>query len=195
MNPSTWPTEEQWEASLAQLEELQRDPAYPSQRGRWLAYGLSFDDYQKMAKAQGGACAICREQLSDNQHKVHVDHDHECAHPRKDAAKCCRSCVRGILCNRCNILAGWIENNRSLLPAVHAYLEAPASERPLSDPECPATGCLIGIGGSRKPMCDRHWAEVPPRLKGAFWDGRATETDVIAAVNRKLERRQVVGPS
>ena len=51
-------------------------------------YGITIQDYDKLLKAQGGKCAICRGGTSKN--FFAVDHNHK------------NGKVRGLLCARCN---------------------------------------------------------------------------------------------
>lgn len=180
------PTYGEWKAQLERLNS----PAGRSARGRLANYGITLDDFEAMLKRQGGACAICRDPLGDESRCVHVDHDHGCSHPR-NGGKSCRACVRGILCRRCNMLAGWIEGNRSFLPAVLAYLDAPASERPLSAHTCPVTGCETRIPPDGKLLCSWHWGRLSTQVQGRWWDGRATDADIIDAVNRKVREQPI----
>lgn len=70
-------------------------------------YGLTPEDVEAMVQRQGGVCAICTEILED----PCVDHDHSTGK------------VRGILCHRCNLGLGLIEDERFRAAAI-AYLEA-----------------------------------------------------------------------
>ena len=65
---------------------------------------MTLDDWDKMFQEQGGVCASCKEKA-----KLFVDHDHSCCEGKLS----CGSCVRGLLCNTCNITAGFIETGRA----------------------------------------------------------------------------------
>lgn len=68
-------------------------------------YGISKADYDKMFIEQKGKCKIC-----NNVRKLSVDHDH-------DTLK-----VRGLLCSKCNIAIGLLEENISSLNNAIGYL-------------------------------------------------------------------------
>lgn len=76
--------------------------------------GLAYD---RMLADQGGACAICLQPewrlnpRSGVLHTLAVDHDHA------------TGAVRGLLCNRCNIVLGHAKDDRDLLRGMIAYLE------------------------------------------------------------------------
>lgn len=72
-------------------------------------YGLSIEDFERMAEAQKGACAICKTQL-DLGFFTAVDHDHE------------TGAVRGLLCSKCNMALGGFKDSIGLLDAAAAYL-------------------------------------------------------------------------
>lgn len=59
-------------------------------------YGLTLERYNEMLEAQKGGCAICKIPIK----KPDIDHDHKTGR------------TRGLLCNRCNLMLGVIENKR-----------------------------------------------------------------------------------
>lgn len=68
-------------------------------------YKITQEDFDAMAKAQNGACAIC-EVVTD----LHVDHCHNEGH------------VRGLLCVRCNRGLGYFRDRPDLLKRAAAYV-------------------------------------------------------------------------
>lgn len=74
-------------------------------------YGISQLDFDQMLVEQNYSCAICRDDgVSGHHGLLHVDHDHETGR------------VRGLLCNRCNLALGYLEDD-SLLSAMVRYLD------------------------------------------------------------------------
>lgn len=67
-------------------------------------YGMTLADYQ--AALQGAHCAIC----GDSGRRLVMDHCHEL------------NVLRGVLCDRCNILLGSVQDDISILEAAIAYL-------------------------------------------------------------------------
>ncbi len=87
----------------AQVKEYRaRDPEkWKRYKKNWSLrkkYDISFEDFEKMLAAQGWSCAICETPLDLWGRTTHVDHDHE------------TGVVRGILCVRCNIGIGYIDD-------------------------------------------------------------------------------------
>lgn len=82
-------------------------------RNRMQRYGISQPDFDARLKAQDYVCLVCRER-----EPVVVDHDHACC----PGTKTCGKCVRGLLCNRCNVLLGVIEEDVALLTKALNYL-------------------------------------------------------------------------
>jgi hypothetical protein len=72
-------------------------------------YGLTIEDVTKMIQNQHNKCKICGEDFVGKKEPC-VDHDHK------------TNKVRGIICNRCNVLVGLVESG--LLPKVIDYLKS-----------------------------------------------------------------------
>lgn len=68
-------------------------------------YGLERGQLDVMLAAQSDACAICSAPFAGG--RYYVDHDHQCCPGKRS----CGKCVRGLLCNRCNIVAGYLDQN------------------------------------------------------------------------------------
>lgn len=75
------------------------------------AYGISYEDKQKMLQSQGGKCANagCFKELKSAR-DTHVDHDHATGK------------VRGILCNNCNVALGLLKDSHAKLNGLIDYL-------------------------------------------------------------------------
>ena len=74
-------------------------------------YGISLKEYYQMLADQNGLCAICGASESETQRRLHVDHDHETGE------------IRGILCHRCNVALGMVQDNVKILSLMIRYLE------------------------------------------------------------------------
>lgn len=81
-------------------------------------YGITMDERDAMFAAQGYRCAIC-DATESNGPGWCTDHDHSCC-PQK--AGSCGSCIRGVLCYRCNTLLGHARDNADTLQAAIDYL-------------------------------------------------------------------------
>jgi hypothetical protein len=79
---------------------------------RYAFYGMSIGEYERLLEAQNGKCAICGATKPGEriQHFV-VDHDHQ------------TGCIRGLLCNLCNVLLGSARDNPIILESAKAYLK------------------------------------------------------------------------
>lgn len=90
-------------------------------RARQTAYrhNISPDEVAELLAHQGGGCAICGSGSSGTKSGAwHVDHDHACCPDRIT----CGKCIRGLLCNRCNVMLGMAQDNPATLSAAIAYL-------------------------------------------------------------------------
>ena len=78
-------------------------------------YNLTLDDYNQMFEQQNGICAICH-RPETRQHKgkitrLCVDHDHTTGE------------IRGLLCYRCNVTLGMMDDSADRLRMAARYLE------------------------------------------------------------------------
>lgn len=73
-------------------------------------YGISIEQYEKMAEKQKGLCFIC-ENLPRKGYRLSVDHDHITGQ------------VRGLLCNECNIGIGYLRHDIQSLQRAINYLK------------------------------------------------------------------------
>lgn len=71
-------------------------------------YKMTPDDYKRMLEAQNGRCMICG---IEQQHHLHVDHDHG------------TGLVRALLCRSCNNGLGGFKDSIEHLEAAIAYLK------------------------------------------------------------------------
>jgi hypothetical protein len=78
-------------------------------------YNLTDIAYDQMIFDQEGKCAICG---SKDIFRLCVDHDHNCCSGRIS----CGKCVRGLLCNRCNLGLGGFDDDISKLLKALDYL-------------------------------------------------------------------------
>jgi len=80
------------------------------------SHGLSLGEYESIASAQEGCCAICGKWTE----VLHIDHDHSCCPGGKSCGKCCR----GLLCIRCNGGLGCFGDEIKSLKNAITYLES-----------------------------------------------------------------------
>ena len=79
----------------------------------WRKYKMKPEDYQNLLKSQGDKCAICGNQNPHHkQGRFNIDHCHK------------TGVIRGLLCWRCNVAIGKMEDNPSRLRKAAKYIEA-----------------------------------------------------------------------
>lgn len=69
-------------------------------------HGITKDHYDQMLHEQNHCCAICHRLVS-----LDIDHDHQTGE------------VRGLLCRRCNMVLGSVNDDPELLQAMITYLK------------------------------------------------------------------------
>jgi hypothetical protein len=83
-------------------------------RGIEKKYGITFEQYEKMHDSQGNACCIC-----NKKDKLSVDHDHSCC----SGPTSCGRCIRGLICFKCNVALGMVNDDKRLLQNMILYLQ------------------------------------------------------------------------
>lgn len=87
--------------------------------GKWHSYRLGKNRLRFLMDSQNGQCGVCSLVFSDR--KFSVDHDHKCC----DDEITCGSCVRGLLCQKCNLGLGYAKDNINTLKNMIEYLVNP----------------------------------------------------------------------
>jgi len=91
-------------------------------------YGITEAQYEEMLDRQKGVCESCGRPGDDprpNRRPLHVDHDHSCC-PGKES---CGKCVRALLCKKCNLLLGVVQDDPSHLAKAIVYLSGQQYEK------------------------------------------------------------------
>ena len=90
-------------------------------------YNLTKEEFMKILEDQGRKCAACG---ADNPgvkgRDWHIDHDHACC----PGGKCCGKCIRGLLCQSCNLILGMAKDSPQRLLALIKYLENHQNQGP-----------------------------------------------------------------
>lgn len=74
-------------------------------------YGITVDEFDDLLKLQGGVCGVCSGP-SMGRGTYHVDHDHKTGK------------VRGLLCHKCNVALGMVQDSEDHLSRLIAYLRS-----------------------------------------------------------------------
>ncbi len=86
---------------------------YADASGNTTAWRYSLDPVQ-LADMLGRGCQACGSRL-----RLCVDHDHKCC----PGGRSCGKCVRGILCNSCNVALALVNDDMDRLRGLIEYLE------------------------------------------------------------------------
>lgn len=83
-------------------------------------YGINSVQYEELFRKQSGKCAICPKELVLYGRWTHIDHDHSCC---ASQTKGCGQCVRGLLCQPCNLGLGNFRDSEEFLLRAIDYLK------------------------------------------------------------------------
>jgi hypothetical protein len=93
-------------------------------------YRVTLGEYTETLTEQNNGCAICGR--VDPGKRLSIDHDHSCC---ATPWKACGKCVRGLLCQNCNVALGKFQDNIELLLKAVEYLRFwKANPRPARNP-------------------------------------------------------------
>jgi hypothetical protein len=124
-NKQTWDRLTSWcrrcQAALAKatraanLEEMRAKSraGYPAWKDAYLlrTYGLTPEDVRMLWASQANCCAACGTDLLTTKYRAHIDHDHD------------TGAVRAVLCHRCNVALGMLEDSPERVGALLAYIQ------------------------------------------------------------------------
>ena len=86
------------------------------ENGKWhnikYSHNLNKEEYLKILERQNGLCAICRQDK-----KLYIDHDHKCCY----GDRTCGKCVRGLICQKCNMMMHYIDECKNLFDRAIEY--------------------------------------------------------------------------
>jgi hypothetical protein len=93
----------------------QRHPKSAADHHRFVKFGMTKEQFEEKAAAQGGLCKICHEPEPGHRNGVRkalaVDHDHVTLK------------FRGLLCSRCNTALGLLKENVGLIEELISYIQ------------------------------------------------------------------------
>lgn len=89
-----------------------------------LRHSLSDSQYDTIFAAQNGVCAICLQPETTVQkngvvQRLSIDHNHQCCPGKRS----CGKCFRGLLCNKCNIALGMLDEDVDRMEAMKVYVQ------------------------------------------------------------------------
>lgn len=86
----------------------------------WHKYRLTPEAFDDLLAQQGNRCALCRsDDPGGGKRMWQVDHDHACC----PGARSCGMCIRGLLCQNCNIVLGLFHDVPGRFEAAITYLK------------------------------------------------------------------------
>jgi Recombination endonuclease VII len=107
------------EARSRYTDENREDINDRKRAARPRRHGLTQEQFDALMHSQDGLCAVCKGPPDGRWKVLQIDHDHKCC----PGEKSCGACVRGLLCARCNVVAGYMEDNPMLLQELASYLK------------------------------------------------------------------------
>jgi hypothetical protein len=91
--------------------QLKNKDALSESRRAW-RYGMTVDEMNERLEEAGDICPICHAAYGTETTKKCIDHCHETGE------------IRGIICNKCNIAAGMLQDDVQAVKRLAEYLES-----------------------------------------------------------------------
>jgi hypothetical protein len=89
---------------------LTKDPYYNRKKNLKKLYGITLEEFNEMLLLQDGVCKVCKN-LQLGKGDFHVDHDHKTGK------------IRGLLCHKCNVALGMVQDSIEILQSLISYLK------------------------------------------------------------------------
>jgi hypothetical protein len=83
-------------------------------------YNITQEKYDELSEIQNYLCAICRQESRIKGRELSVDHDHK------------TNAIRGLLCHKCNVAIGLLDENIEILQSAIDYLIKFQADRKIS---------------------------------------------------------------
>ena len=99
-----------------------KDPRWAKNRSLKANFGITIERWEEIQTEQQHKCPCGKLFGQERTDRPNVDHDHTCQCGAGSGAsarpgRACGKCVRGVLCQRCNLVLGLLEEDARLLPA------------------------------------------------------------------------------
>jgi hypothetical protein len=88
-----------------------KNPHKEKNRKLVLTFGITYDEYKRLAHVQHGRCAICQIHQNELRELLCVDHNHTTGQ------------IRGLLCHHCNRSIGLLKDSVDVLARAIKYLQ------------------------------------------------------------------------
>lgn len=99
-----------------QRKRYKENPKYIWEYNLKWRYGISSEQYSNLLTKQDYKCAACGNEFGIR--GPQIDHDHSCCPGRRS----CGNCVRGLLCNSCNLALGCLGDSEDRIISLVKYL-------------------------------------------------------------------------
>jgi len=104
----------------------------------WTFYRIRLSDFRRMLDEQKGACAACGRTPKPRANGIAgtglcIDHDHTCCAGTRQQKRICGRCVRGLICQQCNVALGMVDDSPARLRQLIAYVERHSTSIPFVD--------------------------------------------------------------
>jgi hypothetical protein len=91
-------------------KQLLKDPLFSRRKNLLRTHNITLKQFDTILDSQGGVCAICKGPPM-GKGNYHVDHGHSTGK------------LRGLLCHKCNVALGMVQDRIELLEALIAYVK------------------------------------------------------------------------